>query len=128
MNDQPAQKIIVLADNDQFITHAYKTGLENAGYVVIVATNGEEALNQIRALRPNLVLLELMLPVVDGFSVLKSVKEDPTVSDIPVMVLTNLSQPTDEAEARAAGAVEFLVKSDVSLNDVLVCIDRQLAK
>jgi DNA-binding response OmpR family regulator len=128
MNDQTAQRMIVLADDDQFITHAYKTGLEEAGYVVIVASDGEQALTQVRALRPNLLLMELILPKLDGFSVLKTVKEDPTIADVAIMILTNLAQQSDMEEALKLGAIDVLVKPDVSLTDVLARIDRLLPR
>jgi DNA-binding response OmpR family regulator len=102
--------------------------LEEAGYAVVVAEDGEEAVRQVIALHPNVVLLELILPKQDGFSVLKTVKADPTVSDIPVLVLTSLSQESDIAEARNCGAADVMIKTDVSLNDVLLSIDRLLAK
>ncbi|SRR5258708_6148158 len=126
MNDGKPPSIIVLADNDPFIVRAYKSGLEEAGYVVIVAEDGEAAVSQIRALRPNLVLLEIILPKQDGFSVLKTVKADPTISDIPIVVLTSLSQRSDEDAARASGAADFLVKTEVSLKDVLMHIERYM--
>jgi len=128
MNNSEPSKIIVLADNEPFIVRAYKSGLEEAGYMVVVAQDGEEAVKQIMALRPDLVLLELILPVQDGFAVLKAIKADPIVADIPVIVLTNLSQDSDAKEALDAGAAEVLVKTDVSLNDVLLRIERLLTE
>ena len=127
MNNDTSQKTIVIADDDSFITHAYKAGLEEAGYLVIVATDGEEALKQIQALHPDVVLMELILPQLDGFSLLKTLSEDPLLADIPVIVLTNLSQDSDVEEARRLGADDVMVKSDVSLQDVLAQIDRLLA-
>lgn len=119
-------KTIVLADNEPFVVHAYKSGLEEAGYVVAVAEDGEEAVRQILALQPDVVLLELILPKQDGFAVLKTVKADPVMSAIPVVVLTSLSQESDIAEARTCGAADVMIKTEVSLNDVLLCIDRLL--
>ena len=126
MDTGASQKVIVLADDDSFITHAYKTGLENAGYTVSVATDGEKALDQITSLHPDLVLMEMILPKTDGFAVLQSMQKEPELATIPVIALTNLSQPADEAEARKRGASDFLVKSDVSLQDVLVHIEHLL--
>lgn len=122
MENNNTRKIIVLADNDPFITRVYKSGLEEAGYDVVVAEDGEDALAQIQSVQPALILLEIILPKLDGFTVLKTLKADATTSTIPVIVLTSLSQESDENEARTSGAVDFLVKSEVSLNDVLVRI------
>lgn len=123
MDNTPTKKTILLADDDQFIAVVYKDGLEQAGYSVVVAHDGEEALAQIRAIKPDLVLLDIIMPKQNGFEVLQALQADPTVSTIPVIVLTNLSQESDELEARKFGATDFLVKSNISLNDLLARID-----
>lgn len=128
MDNTEPSKIIVLADNEPIMVHAYKSGLEAAGYMVVVAQDGEEAVRQIQALHPDVVLMELILPKQDGFSVLKAVKADPIVSDVPIIVLTNLTQESDAAEARNAGAEDVMIKTEVSLNDVLMRIERLLAE
>ncbi len=128
MENNNTRKIIVLADNDPFITRVYKSGLEEAGYDVVVAEDGEAALEQARSRHPDLVLLEIILPKLDGFTVLKTLKADDTTSTIPVIILTSLSQESDQNEARTSGAVDFLVKSEVSLNDILVRIKRALSE
>lgn len=120
-------KTILLVDDEQFIVVAYKDGLERAGYQVTIAHNGKEALDAFVTLKPDLVLLDLMLPIMNGFELLQSMKEDESLKHIPVLVLTNLSQPSDEAEARSYGVVDFMVKADVSLKDLLTRIDEILA-
>jgi CheY-like chemotaxis protein len=127
MIDQNTTKTILIADDDHFVVTAFKSGLEHAGYDVTVATDGDETLGSIAASRPDLILLDLILPKQNGFEVLKTVKSDPKLSSIPVIVLTNLSQVADEEEARRYGAADFLVKANVSLNDILVRIDRLLS-
>jgi DNA-binding response OmpR family regulator len=120
-------KTILLADDEQFIAIAYKDGLERAGYTVAVAHDGNEVLSQLQTSRPNLLLLDLIMPNLNGFEVLKALKADPSLATIPVMVLSNLSQPEDEAEARKLGAIDFIVKSDISLKDLLARIERFFA-
>jgi CheY-like chemotaxis protein len=122
-----ARQTILLADDEQFILVAYKDGLERAGYNVILAEDGEQTLQQMRDARPHLVLLDIIMPKLNGFEVLQAAKQDPSIAGIPIAVLTNLSQLNDEQEARAAGAVDFIVKADVSLNDLLDRITRVLA-
>ncbi len=119
----PNGKTILLADDEQFIVIAYKDGLERAGYSVVVAHDGEEALMQAKATNPDLLLLDLIMPKMNGFEVLKEMNADPALLDIPVIVLTNLSQSNDEAEARDYGVIDFVVKADVSLRDLLAKID-----
>ncbi|HWT55740.1 MAG TPA: response regulator [Candidatus Microsaccharimonas sp.] len=121
------KKTILLADDEQFIVIAYKDGLERAGYSVVVAHDGEEALQQAQATHPDLILLDLIMPKMNGFEVLRSLKEDANCATIPVVVLTNLSQSNDEEEARTAGAVDFVVKADISLKDLLARIEHIFA-
>lgn len=115
-------KKIVLADDEQFITIAYRDGLSRAGFTVVVAHDGMEALDLVKRENPDLVLLDLVMPRLNGFDVLKEMKNDPLVSDIPVVILSNLSQDTDEAEARKMGARDFYVKSDLSLEELITKI------
>ena len=122
---QPTEtKTLLLADDEQFIAIAYKDGLERAGYSVVVAHDGDEALQKIAAVKPDLVLLDLIMPKVNGFEVLKAIKADSELSAIPVIVLSNLGQADDEAEARSYGALDFIVKADISLKDLLLRIDQ----
>lgn len=110
---------VLLADNEQFIDVAYKDGLENAGYKVLVAQDGDEALQMLKEHHPDVLLMDLILPKTSGFDVLQAMKQDFSLTDIPVVILTNLSQPSDEAEARSLGVIDYLVKADTSLKDLL---------
>ena len=116
-------KTILLADNEQFIAVAYKDGLERAGYNVVVAQDGQEALKLAKTLKPDMLLLELIMPKINGFEVLQTIRKDPTLKQLPVIVLTNLSQKSDEDEVRNLGVVDFMVKADVSLKDLLDRLD-----
>jgi DNA-binding response OmpR family regulator len=124
MDNTNTNKTILLADDEQFIAIAYKDGLERAGYTVVVAQDGEVALSEIRRVVPDLILLDLIMPKQNGFEVLKILRSEPAIANIPVMVLTNLSQPQDEAEARSYGAIDFIVKADISLKELLIRIDQ----
>jgi DNA-binding response OmpR family regulator len=126
MEDNAAKqtKTILLADDEQFVLVAYKDGLENAGYNVLLAHDGTETLDVMRSARPDLVLLDLIMPKLNGFEVLQAVQADAELSTIPIAVFTNLSQLSDEQEARRLGAVDFIVKADVSLNDLVARVAR----
>ncbi len=121
-------KSILLVDTEQFIIVAYKDGLERAGYRVTVVQDGEAALNTLHTMTPDLIILDLMLPKMNGFELLQSIKSSDEYKSIPVLVLTNLSQANDEAEARSFGIVDFMVKADVSLQDLLIRLDELLAR
>jgi CheY-like chemotaxis protein len=110
---------ILLADDEAFIRQAYKDGMERAGLHVTVAQDGEEALALIKTDVPDIILLDLIMPKMNGFEVLKALKADPAYASIPVVILSNLSQSTDEAEVRQLGAVDFLIKSDYSLEQII---------
>jgi DNA-binding response OmpR family regulator len=101
--------------------------LEQAGYTVTVAEDGDTALSQIRSLHPDLVLLELLLPGLDGFTVLKTMKAEQASADIPVIILTSLTQESDKNEAINSGAVSVMLKDEVSIRDVLLAVQHQLA-
>jgi twitching motility two-component system response regulator PilH len=112
-------KKIVLADDEKYIAKAYAEGLSRAGFDVTTADNGTEALEKIKAIKPDIVLLDLIMPGMTGFEVLKKMTGDSDLKRIPVFILSNLSQETDKDEAMKLGAKEFLIKSDASLQDVV---------
>jgi CheY-like chemotaxis protein len=89
-----------------------------------LAHDGAETIEVMLSARPDLVLLDLIMPKLNGFEVLQAVKADPELSTIPIAVFTNLSQLSDEQEARGLGAVDFIVKADVSLNDLVARVGR----
>jgi two-component system, OmpR family, alkaline phosphatase synthesis response regulator PhoP len=117
-------KKIVLADDEQFIAVAYSDGLTRAGYQIVVAHDGQEAFDKVKAEKPDLVLLDLIMPKKSGFDVLKELKAIPELAEIPVMVLSNLSQATDAAETKKLGAIDFIVKAEISLQDLVNRIDK----
>ena len=83
---------ILIAEDDPFLSQMYSEKLEMSGYSVILAVDGEEALDKMKLTKPDLLLLDIMMPKKDGFEVLASKSTDDSIKDIPVIVLTNLSQ------------------------------------
>ena len=100
--------------------------LNREGYEVISALDGEVGLRLAKEKQPDLILLDLILPKIDGFEVLKRLKQDSTTQEIPVVVLTNLEQMEDIGRVLALGATTYLVKADYSLEDVLEKIKKTL--
>ncbi len=113
------KKKIVLADDEKFIAKAYSQQLTRVGFEVTTASTGTEALATIKSVKPDLVLLDLIMPGMTGFEVLKAMKSDPELTHTPVIILSNLSQETDQDEAKQLGAVGFIIKSDISLDDLV---------
>jgi CheY-like chemotaxis protein len=122
----PAQRILV-AEDDRFLRKAAEVTLKRRGYAVLTAGDGEEALRIARAERPDLILLDLIMPKLSGFEVLRALKEDPATAAIPVVVLSNLGQDRDVQRAIDDGAVAYLVKADLSLQDLVRRVEEVLA-
>lgn len=120
-------KRILLAEDDRFLRRAAEARLRQHGFEVLIAHDGEEALQVARAERPDLVLLDVVMPRLQGFDVLKALKRDPVTARIPVIVLSNLGQDSDVEQAIALGAEAYLVKAHLSLQDLVQKIDATLA-
>lgn len=101
---------IVVADDEPHIRRLVSFTLGNHGYQVIEATDGGEAFDTVRAELPDLVLLDVMMPVMTGYDVLDKLKNDPVTHDIPVVMLSAKSQATEIAAGLARGAHEYICK------------------
>lgn len=111
---------ILLAEDDRFLRKAAEATLRQNGFVVLAAVDGEEALRLARAEAPDLVLLDLIMPKVQGFEVLRALKQDPATAGIPVIVLSNLGQDSDVQRALEAGAAAYLIKANLPLHDLVL--------
>lgn len=117
---------ILLAEDDRFLRKAAEVRLRRAGHVVVTAADGEEALAVARSTPVDLILLDLIMPKVQGFEVLRALKADPATRDVPVIVMTNLSQDLDREQALRCGAAGYLVKANLSLDAVVAEVARAL--
>jgi CheY-like chemotaxis protein len=106
---------ILLAEDDRILRKAGEATLKKKGYVVIAAVDGEDALTKARAHKPDLILLDVIMPKLQGFEVLASLKNDAATRDIPVLMLSNLQEEADVRKALDGGALGYLVKSNVQL-------------
>jgi len=113
---------VLLAEDEEFISRAYKDGFERAGFEVITAFDGEEAVIKTRENKPDVMLLDLVMPVKTGFEVLRELRADKNFADMPILVLSNLSQESDIEESKKLGATDFLVKSNMTLQEVIAKI------
>lgn len=125
MPDRPAR--ILLAEDDRFLRRAGEVSLKRAGYEVVTASDGEEALQVARAQPPDLLLLDLIMPRMQGFQVLTELKRDPATAGIPVIILSNLGQEYDVQRAMEAGARAYLVKANLSMPDLVRHVAEALA-
>jgi len=119
-------KILVIED-DQFLGNAYNLKLSKAGFEVKVAKDGNEGLTELSSFVPDIILLDLIMPDMDGFACLEA-KKQTVHSDIPVIVASNLGQKEDFETAKKLGAVDFIIKSDVSLEEIIGKINQHLSR
>jgi two-component system alkaline phosphatase synthesis response regulator PhoP len=124
---QPKLSVLVIED-DKFLQKILLTKLSKEGFDVQGASDGEEGLKMAIAGKPTIVLLDLILPKVNGFEVLTEMKTNPKVKNVPVIVLSNLSQDEDKKRADDLGAIDFMVKADLSINDVVTRVKESYAK
>lgn len=124
MGEQAAR--ILLAEDDRFLRRAAEATLRQRGFTVLTAADGEEALRRARAEAPDLILLDLIMPKLQGFEVLRALKGDSATAHIPVIVLSNLGQPTDVQRTMESGAAAYFVKANLSLQDLVRRVEELL--
>ncbi|OHA62974.1 MAG: hypothetical protein A2748_00660 [Candidatus Wildermuthbacteria bacterium RIFCSPHIGHO2_01_FULL_45_20] len=118
-------KKVLLIDKDEIMTRILTRQFEAAGYEVEVASGGTEGLSKGKSLNPDVIILDIMLPDTDGISLIKNFKQDRQTSSIPVVVLTNLQVEERAEEARAAGSADYLVKVNLTPEEIVERVERQ---
>lgn len=118
---------ILVAEDDTFLANAYRIKLDKVGHEVKTAVNGDEALRMLPEFKPDVLILDLVMPRKDGFWVLTQMKDDPVLKTIPVLVASNLGQTEDIDRAMELGADDYVVKSDLTLDDLVTKVEH-LAK
>ena len=125
MSSSKNKKILVIED-EATLQKALNEVLTNEGYEVMSSLDGLRGLELAQKESPDLILLDIILPKMDGFEVLKRIKKDDKISQIPVIILTNLSDISDIQKALDLGATTYLVKADFHIEDVLKKIEKIL--
>lgn len=124
----PNGRRILLVEDDRHLRRACAEGLRRSGFTVIAAADGAEGLRAAGKDAPDLILLDVLLPRLSGLEVLREIKSDPATRDIPVLVISNSSKPQDIEELMRLGAVDCLVKSNLSLSELNERVVRLLEK
>lgn len=114
-----AKKKILLVEDDTALAAVYKSRLELEGFEIREVNNGEDALSAAIEFKPDLILLDAMMPKISGFDVLDILRNTPDTTNIRVIMLTALSQPKDKERAESLGVDDYLVKSQVVIGDVV---------
>lgn len=120
-------KVLVVED-DKFLMSAYRAKLTKVGYEVQIAGDGQEAIDLLKNFTPDIILLDLVMPRKDGFVTLAEIKQQPNLQNIPVIVASNLGQKEDLDKAMSLGAVDYIIKSDLSMDSLVELINKTLEK
>jgi len=123
-----ANATVLIADDDITLRDMYQTRLETEGFKVLVSADGEETLATLREQKPNLVLLDIMMPKMNGLDVLEQMKKDPELKKIPVIILTALIQDLTKVKSLMSGADDYLMKSEVMPGEVIQKVKQVLEK
>jgi two-component system alkaline phosphatase synthesis response regulator PhoP len=118
---------ILLAEDDRFLRKSAGALLHRQGFIVMAAEDGEEALRLARTESPDLILLDVIMPKMQGFDVLRALKSDPHTSPIPVIILSNLGQESDSVAAREMGALDYWVKSNLALEELAMRVGQAIS-
>ena len=124
MSEQPRH--ILVAEDDRFLRKAAEMALKRHGYAVLTAADGEEALRAAQSELPDLILLDLIMPKLNGFDVLQALKKEPPTAHIPVIILSSLGQDRDVQQAMDAGAAAYFIKTDLSLQALVQRVEETL--
>ncbi len=122
-----ATKILVIED-EHFLSTILKNRLEKEGFAITQAFDGEEAMTYLKSEKPDLIVLDLILPKKSGFEVLESVSKDPQLSQVPVVILSNLGQESDVEKAKALGALEYYIKVRTSIDSFVDVVKNILGR
>jgi CheY-like chemotaxis protein len=122
------KKTILLVEDDIFVSDIYQTKISSEGYEVVLAENGLEAIKKLEKIIPDLILLDIIMPYMDGMETLRKIKSEEKWKKIPIILLTNLSDKENIEEAITAGADDFLIKSHFTPSEVISKVNMLMAK
>lgn len=112
-------KTILIIEDDKFLRELIAQKLRKEGYEVSEAIDGEEGIKKVREEKPDLILLDLILPGIDGFEVLLKIKDDLVLAQIPVIILSNLGQKEDIERGLKLGAIDYLIKAHFTPGEII---------
>lgn len=124
-NTSPKKRILCIEDNELFST-VLKKEVDKAGYEVVVARDGKEGIELLYKKICDLILLDILMPNVDGFEFLETIRKNPSLKSIPVVILSNLGSPADIEKARALGVSLFLIKDQNLPSQIIAAFGKVL--
>jgi DNA-binding response OmpR family regulator len=124
--EKQAQKILI-AEDDRFLSRTLQAKFKKEKFDVILAKDGEEVLQKLESDKPDLLLLDLVMPKKSGFEVLEAMQKIKSQKKIPVLIISNLGQESDLQRAKELGADEYLIKANFSLKQIVDIVKQKLA-
>ena len=127
MNDKPT---ILLVEDDPFLSSILQLKLDKENFKTIRVADGEEALNLLteQGIKPDVILLDLILPKKNGFEVLETIRQDPTLEKLPVIIISNLGQPSDIDRGKSLGVIDYFVKAKLSVDELVNKVREEIVK
>jgi DNA-binding response OmpR family regulator len=120
------KKTVLIVEDDKFLRELISRKILNEGFDVSEAVDGEDGLKKVKEEKPDLILLDLILPGIDGFEFLARIKEDSGLAQIPVIILSNLGQKEDIEKGMKLGAVDYLIKAHFTPREIIEKIKANL--
>lgn len=120
------KKTVLIAEDDEILLRALYLLFHEGGYTIASAGDGETALKMTERLKPDIVLLDLLMPKMNGWDYLRSVKANSALKDIPIIVLSNLGDKDDIEKAKALGAEDYFIKSNTNLSALFDQVKKKL--
>lgn len=121
------KKRVLIVEDDQALIDLYDKKFTHSGYYVIRAENGQEGLDKALTENPDIILLDIMLPIMNGFEVLKNLKKKGLLDKVPVVILSNYGETSNVTEGLVEGAVEYLIKVEHTPEEVVNIVEDALA-
>lgn len=124
----PVKTKILIIEDEESLLNTLELKLSREGFEVSTAQDGEDGLNQIKTVKPDIVLLDILMPKLDGFQVLEALNKEKIIPTLPVIIISNSGQPVEIDKAKALGARDFLVKAEFSPEEVLEKVHKVMGK
>ena len=119
-------KTILIIEDEEIMLDLLRYKINASGYRVLISRNGEEAMVVLKKERPDLIVMDLLMPKMDGFSTMKEIQKDESLKKIPLIIISNSGQPVELDEAKKLGAIDWLVKAEFDPQELIDKIDFQL--
>ena len=119
---------VLIIDDEQELLNMYQQAFSSTGFESMIAENGEIGIKMAKDQKPNVILLDIIMPKMNGLDVLAEIKKDPEIKEIPVILLTNLSEECSGEKAKELGAAGYLVKAETEPAQVVEFVKKTLQK